>query len=118
MISVRARFCIAGLLNLIALASNAEPVVRTEASFRITNRKYVSHILLERYGGANYVTMLTVHPLPWAVHAESHPLRYPCGAAADCMQLMRRLEYTLNEGKNIGIRTDGDRILEIVYYDS
>ena len=117
MIRARLLLSIALLMAAVLPVSGAEPVVRTEASFRVTNRKYVSHILLERYGGANFVTMLTVHPRPWALHTESHPLRYPCGAPAECMQLMRRLDETLNEGKNIGIRTDGDRILEIVYYE-
>ncbi|HMU83397.1 MAG TPA: hypothetical protein PKE49_01100 [Leptospiraceae bacterium] len=89
----------------------------TSINYRITNRKYVSHILLERSGGINYVTLLTTHPMQWAFHSESHALKYACGKIPDCMDLMSRLDECLNAGKNLNLHLDGERIIEIQVYE-
>ncbi len=99
------------------------PHVESGIETRITNRRYVSHIVYEvRDGdevakyGPHFVTILTTHPGVWAFHATSHALHHPCGSRARCLKVLRKLDDFLRTGWNIGLRVEGSIVREIVYY--
>jgi len=95
------------------------PHVQSSFTHRVLNRRYISRILHEHRRGINYITVLATHgPNYWAYRSRSHPLRYPCGRAADCLREMKKLDVHLRQGRNLGLILSGSRIKRLVYYSS
>lgn len=84
--------------------------------YRVTNRRYISHILYENRVGKHYVTILTTHGGVWAYHAGSHALYYPCAQITNCLRELTRLNKFLLNGWNIGLHLQGSMIHKIDYY--
>jgi hypothetical protein len=93
----------------------AYPHESSSFTYRVTNRRYISRILLERIGDRDALTLITTHPGPWAFHSTPHALHYFCKIA--CLSEMKRLDAFLQTGYNIGMRLSGSVITDIVYFD-
>ena len=91
------------------------PHVQSTVNFRVTNRRFISHILLETRYNQPHITLITSHPVPWNFYAGSHPLHYKC--RTNCLEEIEKLHSFLETGYNIGLRLNGSEILEIIYYD-
>lgn len=98
---------------------DSEPYPHPESSldYRVTNRRYVSHIVYETKGLRHFVTVIMTHPGVWAYHANSHALHHECGDAQSCLGVMRKLDDFLRSGWNIGLRLHGSEIKEIIFLE-
>lgn len=103
--------------NVQLSAEEVYPHTGSSLFFRVTNRKYISHLVFESIDRQNYITLITTHAGVWAFQSRSHALHYPCGSATECLAEMRRLNDFLDSGWNIGLRLNGSIITEIIYYD-
>jgi len=93
------------------------PHVQSSYTFRVTNRKYINHILHELRGGKNYVTILTTHgPSYNAFRSDTHALYYPCKKYSHCIKTIKILNDYLNTGENLGLKLNGSVIEEVIYY--
>jgi hypothetical protein len=112
----RANLVLSALLSL-AGGILAEPAANSSGTtfreLRITNRRWISHMAYERCAPNHCVTLIAVHPGPWAWRADSHALKYVCPGPAECMNVMRRLDEHLASGENVSLIVDGSSIREI-----
>lgn len=99
------------------LYSQTYPPARSDFTWRVANRKQVSHILYENRGGVNTVTLLMTHPRYWSFHAPSHPLHRPCGTHRDCLALLEKLNRFLDRGWNLRLRLHGSLIRDIEFLE-
>jgi hypothetical protein len=115
---VLAALC-AGALSVApyALGAQNQQYPHSTLDFRVTNRRYVSHILYELIENTHYVTIITTHPGVWAFHANSHALHYKCERPAHCNRILRKLDDFLQTGWNIGLHLNGSEIKEIIYFE-
>ena len=97
--------------------SGVYPHVESSFEFRITNRRYVSHIACEYDDTGSFVTIVTTHPGVWAFHATSHAQHYRCADPAECVRTLRKLNDFLQSGWNIGLRLNGSQIQEIIFFE-
>ena len=108
-----------GATNLFAQNSAQDEAVyphpESSLEYRITNRRYVSHITHELREERHYVTILMTHPGVWAFHSTPYAVHYECGSARDCLLLLRKLDDFLQSGWNIGLRLNGSEIKEIIF---
>ena len=91
------------------------PAVGSSFDYRVTNRRYVSHIVSEEIEGRLFVTIIMTHPGVWAFHSDSHAVHYFCGAPAACLQELERLDAHLNSGWNLGLKMQGSVVTRIDY---
>lgn len=110
-------FTVLTIYNAHLSAEEVYPYTGSSFFFRVTNRKYISHLVFESIDRQNYITLITTHAGVWAFQSRSHALHYPCGSATECLAEMRRLNAFLDSGWNIGLRLNGSIITEIIYYD-
>ncbi len=98
---------------------DSEPYPHPESAldYRVTNRRYVSHIVYETKDLRHFVTVIMTHPGVWAYRANSHALHYECNNAKSCLDLMRKLDDFLQSGWNIGFRLHGSEIKEIIFLE-
>lgn len=82
---------------------------------RITNRRYISHILYEPREGLPALSILTTHPRQDAFKSDSHRLHYHCQTAELCLNELSRLNQHLRSGHNIHLTLRGSQILRIRY---
>ena len=108
------------VLLIISLGLAVEPIqtrVSSSRTFRITNRRFISHLAHEKRGGEHFVTILTTHgPGYHAFHADNHPLRYPCQTPENCLTVMKKLNKHLMTGRNLGLKLKGSQITKLLYY--
>lgn len=100
------------------MVSQPLPHVESTRNFRITNRKYISHTLIQNIAGENVITILTVHPLHNAFHADSHFLHYKCGTPTSCLKKLKELDSYLRTGSNLRLELEGSSIKKIIYLDN
>lgn len=93
------------------------PEPYSSIDFRLTNRKYISHVLYEQIEAENYITFITVHPGHWAFRAQSHSLHHPCGTTSLCILLGKKIHAFLQSGKNLGLHLNGSIIQKIDFYE-
>ncbi|MCR9143611.1 MAG: hypothetical protein NXI24_15290 [bacterium] len=93
------------------------PHPESSLEYRITNRRYISHIAYESNEEGHFVTILTTHPGVWAFHANSHALHYACEGPRECLRVIRKLNDFLQTGWNIGLRLNGSKIKEIIFFE-
>jgi len=82
---------------------------------RITNRRYVSHILYQPRSGQPALSILTTHPRHDAWKSDSHNLHYYCSTAELCLTELQNLNQHLRSGHNIHLTLRGSQILRIGY---
>lgn len=104
-------------LLMLLFLRQGYPHVDSGLDYRITNRKYVSHIVFEKIGTGNYITFIMTNPLYWSFHADSYYLHYPCGEIPECVSEMKHLDRFLESGYNIGLKLNGTTIREIRYFE-
>ncbi|MEQ9366430.1 MAG: hypothetical protein RIF32_19475 [Leptospirales bacterium] len=97
--------------------SGVYPHPESSFDFRVTNRRYISHIAYESNEFGHFVTILTTHPGVRAFHSTSHALHYPCEGPRECLNVIRKLNDFLQTGWNIGLRLNGSKIKEIIFYE-
>ena len=94
------------------------PPVQSAYTYRITNRRFISHVVYEWRGGRHLVTLLTTHgPAYNAFHAVNHSLHHACQSYRDCLSTMQKLNSVLTSGANIGLKLKGSEIVKIIYYE-
>ncbi len=103
------------LLILPLILNQTYPHVQSGLQYRVTNRKYISHLVFEQREGDNRITLVTTHFLYWAYKSDSHVLYYPCGDISHCVKEMIRLDRHLKEGWNIGLELEGGTVRELHY---
>ncbi|MCB1323820.1 MAG: hypothetical protein H7A21_12350 [Spirochaetales bacterium] len=110
-------FClILAVLSFAPYSVQAEyPSVGSSFDYRVTNRRYVSHVVSEQIDGRLFVTIIMTHPGVWAFHSDSHAVHYHCGAPAACLQELERLDAHLNSGWNLGLKMQGSLVTRIDY---
>lgn len=112
------------IVLLLVLAASCQlfsmPVhVESGLEFRLTHRRYVSHILFENRAGLEYITILMAHgPNYHAFKDIPHALHYPCGNASDCLKTARKLDAHLRSGQILSLRLTGSVITEIRYLNA
>ncbi len=95
----------------------AAPHVQSKFTHRVTNRKYVSHILHQLRGAKHYVVLITTHgPHHWAFHSRPYPLYHRCEKPAACLDLLMRLDKHLKSGRNLGLSLRGSYIHAFRFY--
>lgn len=94
----------------------AFPAEQSSYTLRVTNRRYISHILYELRGERHFITLTMTHPRHWAFHARSHALYYPCRSLPACMKELRKLDTFLKTGSNLSLKLNGSQIREIIYH--
>ena len=99
----------------LCLIFQTYPHVESRVDFRVTNRKLISHILIELRNNIQYITIISSHPSPWNMYDKSHPLFYKC--REDCLKEIKKLDLFLDSGYNIGLKLNGSYIQEIIYYN-
>ncbi len=106
---------VASPLNSQVREADIYPHPESSLDFRVTNRRYISHIAYESNEFGNFVTIITTHPGVWAFRANSHALHYACETPQECMRVIRKLNDFLLTGWNIGLRLNGSQIKEIIF---
>lgn len=105
------------VLNSV-LAENPYPHIHSSYTERVTNRRFIRHIMFEYSESGNMITILATHgPNYHAFHSDLHPLKHPCGAPNQCMETIRELNEFLNTGYNIRLHLQGSTITAIEYLD-
>ncbi|MCB1139749.1 MAG: hypothetical protein KDK23_13375 [Leptospiraceae bacterium] len=98
------------------LESTPYPPALSEFDLRITNRRFVSHILFEVVQNRNAITLLLSHgPNYNAFHDKPHALHFFCGQASQCLEMSRRIDVHLRSGYNLGLKLKGSRIVRLEF---
>ncbi|MBU42564.1 MAG: hypothetical protein CMN76_05045 [Spirochaetaceae bacterium] len=88
----------------------------SEFDLRITNRRFVSHIVFEVIESRNAITLILSHgPNYNAYKAVPHSVHFFCGSGTQCLQLSRRIDRHLRSGYNLGINLQGSRIRRLEF---
>ena len=88
----------------------------SEFDLRITNRRFVSHILFEVIGNRNAITILLTHgPNYNAFKDVPHSIHFFCGGSTQCLQLSYRIDRHLRSGYNLGLQLQGSRITRLEF---
>jgi hypothetical protein len=85
---------------------------------RITNRRYISHVLYEERSRKPSLTLVTTHPRYWAYKADSHQLYLTCDDTIQCLEEMKKLNQHLRSGFNIKLTLNGSQIVKLQYLKS
>lgn len=104
------------LAGSIVLLLSFSSILPNTFRFMKVDRKQVSHILIENFGGNNSVSMIVHHNGIWAFHATSHALRHSCQPGPECISLMKKLNKHLVSGRELGLHLSGSKISRIDYY--
>jgi len=105
------------LILSISGLSGKDILIKSSYTLRVTNRKYISHILYEYRRTRHYITLITTHgPSYHAFYSRSHALYYQCGSPKHCLYEIKKLDDYLKKGYNIGLRLHGSKVIEIIYY--
>ncbi len=111
-------FFLSGLLLSAFDSANPAPYppVLSEQELRITNRRFVSHILFEVIGNQNAITILLSHgPNYNAFKDVPHSIHFFCGNSTQCLQLSHRIDRHLRSGYNLGLKLQGSRITRLEF---
>ncbi|MBL8021235.1 MAG: hypothetical protein JNM27_16315 [Leptospirales bacterium] len=100
-------------LFILPLAS--EPQVSSSLDYRVTNRRFIQHILVDSRHGPR-LTIITTHPGPWAFKSVPHALHYQCADLRECTLLFDEVDQKLRAGVNLGLRLNGSFIQEIKFF--
>lgn len=102
--------------SLTTLPAAPYPPGISEFDLRITNRRFVSHLLFEHREGRNAITILLSHgPNYNAFHDIPHALHFFCGTAMQCLQTSDRIDTHLRSGYNLGLNLKGSRIVRLEF---
>ena len=80
-------------------------------TYRLVNRKHISHILYESSKKEHFITLLARHRGGHAWYAKSHALYYPCPGPRQCMQSLLKLDRFLRTGQNMELSLKGSEII-------
>ena len=104
------------LMPFPGLRAAPYPPVLSEFDLRITNRRFVSHILFEVIGNRKAITLLLSHGPNYNAYKDvPHSIHFFCGATAQCLQLSRRIDRHLRSGYNLGLHLQGSRITRLEF---
>jgi len=100
--------------GFILVSAQYYPHPESTFEFRVLNRKQISHFAFGTRNDRQVITIIASHPTPWNFKSESHALYYYC---ENCLKEMKKLDKFLTDGYNIGLKLNGSKISEIIYYE-
>ena len=110
---------VASGLNLFSSSLRADPPYPpnlSQTELRITNRRFVSHILFESIENRNAITFLLSHPPNYNAYKDiPHSLVFFCGLPAQCLHLSQRIDRHLRSGYNLVLTLHGSQIDRIEF---
>jgi hypothetical protein len=92
------------------------PPVSSTYQLRITNRRFISHLLFENINNQFFLTIILTHgPNYHAYKSTSYRLYYECSNPKKCLEEAIKIDEFLKTGYNIAFVINGDYIEKIIY---
>ena len=92
------------------------PPLSSTYQIRITNRRFISHLVFENIHNQFFLTIILTHgPNYHAYKSSSYRLYYECSNPKKCLEEAKKIDEFLQSGYNIAFVINGDYIQKIIY---